>query len=205
MRGRLAPLVIVVLTYAGFPASNGHAQQRAQKEECLQKESAMEILFTDSDVGQNWRAVNDGVMGGRSSGGPSFENGAMVFTGNINTNGGGFSSVRADVETGTLAGATGLNLRVKSDGRIYKVTLRTDVTYHRRPISFQAEIPPTPKGEWANVEVSFSTLDASLFGRPLNGARFMAEDVREIGIILADGQDGPFQLDVKWIKSKCAA
>ena len=201
MRVRLVPLVIVVLTLAGFPASNGLAQNPAPQ--APQDECPMEISFADPDAGDYWRAVNDGVMGGRSSGGPSFQNGAMVFKGNINTNGGGFSSVRARMEQGALEGSSGLKMRVKSDGRIYKITMRTDLRYRSRRISFQAEIPLTPKGEWAEVDVSFSTLEASLFGRPISGARFAAKDVRELGIILADGKDGPFQLEVEWIKSRC--
>lgn len=41
-----------------------------------------------------WRVVVDGVMGGRSTGNVDFTGDAMVFSGNINLNGGGFSSVR---------------------------------------------------------------------------------------------------------------
>ncbi|MEL7033379.1 MAG: CIA30 family protein [Pseudomonadota bacterium] len=38
-----------------------------------------------------WRTVNDGVMGGLSDGGSVLENGTLTFSGNTNTNGGGFS------------------------------------------------------------------------------------------------------------------
>lgn len=160
----------------------------------------MYVNFESSQTTRQWRAVNDGVMGGLSSGGPRFENGHMVFEGVINTNGGGFSSVRTPLDLGELAEARGLKLRVKSDGRDYKVTLRTDVAYRGRLVSFQVPIPQSQKGKWTEVNVSFDKLSASIFGRPVIGAAFNPARVRELGIILADGQDGPFRLDVKWIK-----
>jgi len=126
------------------------------------QERIMEINFDTSQATQNWRAVNDGVMGGRSSGGPRF--------------------------------------RVKSDGRTYKLTLRSDARYRGRTVSFQAEIPQTPIGEWADVTVPFDSLQGSIFGRRVRGARFDKSEVRELGIIIADGQDGPFKLEVDWVK-----
>lgn len=171
--------VIFIIAALFFASISAHAEQRP---------CTMNITFDTTESKAGWRAVNDGVMGGRSSGGPRFDNGDMVFEGVINTNGGGFSSVRLDVEPGPLSGAAGLKLRVKSDGRTYKVTLKTDARYRFRPIS-QA-------GEWADVTVPFSALRASLFGRPVRGAAFEAADVQEIGIIIADGQDGPFKISV---------
>ncbi|MEP6343120.1 MAG: CIA30 family protein [Maricaulaceae bacterium] len=161
----------------------------------------MDENFGKADSYTKWRAVNDGVMGGRSSGGPSFENGYMVFKGNINTDGGGFSSVRADVTPGQLSGAIGLSLRVKSDGRNYKITLRTDERYNLRPVSFQVAIPQTPTGKWSTVSVQFDDLVASVFGRSVMGATFNKSNIKELGIILADGRDGAFRLDIDWIKA----
>ena len=148
----------------------------------------------------SWKAVNDGVMGGRSSGAPSFENGYMVFEGNINTNGGGFSSIRTKMKPESLSNSSSLVLKVKSDGRAYKVTFRTNAYYRFRPISFQALIPQTKIGEWESVNVPFERLDASIFGRSVYGAKFDKSEVTELGIILADGEDGPFRLEVKEIQ-----
>ncbi len=49
-----------------------------------------------------WQTVNDNVMGGRSLGGPEFADGLMVFAGETNTDGGGFSSLRLALEPGVL-------------------------------------------------------------------------------------------------------
>lgn len=161
----------------------------------------MNISFNSPESTRAWQAVNDGVMGGRSSGGPTFDRGVMLFQGVINTNGGGFSSVRAGLQDGILAGQSAIKMRVKSDGREYKLTLRSDAFYRGRSVAFQAPLPQTPAGEWAEVTVPFLDLTPSVFGRPLRGPRFEPSEARSVGIILADGQDGPFTLEIDWLKS----
>ena len=160
----------------------------------------MSIDFTSQAETGLWRAVNDGVMGGRSSGGPHFEAGNLIFSGTINTNGGGFSSIRRPVQDGEMNGAQKVTLRVKSDGRAYRLRFRTNVTYRGRRIAFQKPISVSRAGEWDTVTVTLDNMRASLFGRSIRGAKFVPGDVVETGIILADGQDGPFRLEVDWIK-----
>ena len=160
----------------------------------------MKIDFDTNTEKRRWIPVNDGVMGGLSSGGPAFENGNLVFSGNINTNGGGFSSVRRRLDGAEIAGAQSAQMRIKSDGRAYRLRFRTDVTYRGRRIAFQKPIPATTPGEWETVTVELTNMRASLFGRSLSGAKFVPGDVVETGIILADGQDGPFRLEIDWLR-----
>ena len=161
----------------------------------------MNISFNSPETTRAWQAVNDGVMGGRSSGGPSFDGGVMTFSGVINTNGGGFSSVRAGLQDGILAGQSGIKMRVKTDGRAYKLTLRSDAFFRGRNVAFQAPVPQTARGEWAEVTIPFLDLRPSIFGRPLRGPKFEPSEARSIGLILSDGQDGPFAFEVDWLKS----
>jgi hypothetical protein len=170
----------------------------AQVEEC-----EMYTKFETASEQQAWWPINDGVMGGLSSGGPRFEDGNMVFQGIINTNGGGFSSIRSGVEQGALASSSGIKMRVRSDGRAYKLTLRSNAAWRGRRVSFQAPIPQTSPGEWTEVEIPFPDLKGTIFGRPVRGAKFDKSRVVELGIIIADGQDGPFRLDIDWI-ADCA-
>ena len=156
----------------------------------------LDVKMDSAEAVSMWRSVNDGVMGGLSSGGPRFAEGHMVFAGVINTNGGGFSSVRAQVAPSAFKDMTALKFRVKSDGRIYKATFRTDARYGWRDVSFQAPLPVTTPGEWEDVVIPFLKLTPSVFGRPVRGAEFNPQKVQSVGIILADGQDGPFILGV---------
>lgn len=166
-------------------------------------ECPMKIDFKSETDIQSWRAVNDGVMGGRSSGGPDFGDEAMIFRGVINTNGGGFSSLRASVQPRVLADASGIRLRVKTDGRQYKLTLRSDARIRGRSVSFQAPIEVKTANQWEDVIVPFSDLKGSIFGRAVRSAEFNKEFVQEIGIIIADGKDGPFELKVDWLEKYC--
>ena len=161
----------------------------------------MDMRFNTQNSVDAWRVINDGVMGGRSFGGPKFADGVMVFKGHINTNGGGFSSIRLEVEAGLLTQAESLSLRIKSDGRAYKMSFRSDARHRGRPVSFQAPIPQTEAGQWREVRVPLSGLRASLFGQSVDGASFDTSKIWEIGFIIADGQDGPFRLEIESFKA----
>jgi hypothetical protein len=157
----------------------------------------MNIDFSNSDAVSPWQIVNDGVMGGLSQGTRFAEDAHMVFRGVINTNGGGFSSLRRRMSPGDLSGATGITLRVRGDGRDYKMTFRTSERWRGRSVSYQASIPSMTTGEWADVTVPFADMRTSVFGRTVRANPFDPSDVREMGIILADGIDGPFSLHVR--------
>lgn len=157
----------------------------------------MKIDFSDPDAIAPWQIVNDGVMGGLSQGTRFAQDGHMVFRGIINTNGGGFSSLRRSMPVGTLADAAGLRLKIRSDGRDYKLTFRTSERWRGRSVSYQASIPTPTAGDWSEVTVPFVDMRTSVFGRAVRAAPFDPSDVREMGIILADGIDGPFTLDVQ--------
>ena len=59
--------------------------------------------FDSDDANQRWLVVNDDVMGGRSLGGVSFDAGILIFAGQTDTDGGGFSSLRLPLEPQTLS------------------------------------------------------------------------------------------------------
>ena len=56
--------------------------------------------FDPAEANKQWSVVNDDVMGGESLGRLSFEAGILVFEGEINTDGGGFASLRMPLEPG---------------------------------------------------------------------------------------------------------
>lgn len=188
-KNSISALITIVTLAGGLMISSSQAGEPIN----------MKIDFQSRQEMGQWWPVNDGVMGGRSSGGPAFENGDLVFSGSINTNGGGFSSIRRSIARGDLSGAQSMTMRVKSDGRSYKLRFRTDVTWRGRRIAFQKPIQSSKMGEWETVTVTLDNMRASLFGRTVSGANFDPAQVVEIGVILADGQDGPFRLEIDWI------
>lgn len=156
----------------------------------------MNIDMTQPSAASPWFVVNDGVMGGRSSGAPQMGERHMIYSGVINTNGGGFSSIRYRMTPGELAGVDGLYITARGDGRNYKLSLRTKARYRGRLVAFQTPIPIGKTSDFQTVFASFDNMNVSLFGRALSGIDFKVEDVTELGIIIADGTDGPFRLEM---------
>jgi NADH dehydrogenase [ubiquinone] 1 alpha subcomplex assembly factor 1 len=158
--------------------------------------------LTDFDDGQGWVVVNDGVMGGRSDGVIGFTGSALQFTGDVVTAGGGFTSVRLQLADDELTDSDSLVLRLRADERSYGLTLEDAAQTGRRSISHGADLivdGPTDADGWQTVAVSFDELRPSVFGQPLDAPAFDPDQAREVGIIISDGVDGPFALEVDWI------
>ncbi|MEL6825954.1 MAG: CIA30 family protein [Pseudomonadota bacterium] len=159
------------------------------------------LEHSPNDTANPWRTVNDGVMGGLSDGGSVLEDGALTFAGVTNTNGGGFSSIRLRVAPGSMAGADRLKVHMKRDARTYSMTLRTNVMSYGRRIAFRAPIVTSSEDEWGDGVLAFDTLKASIWGRSVPDAFFDPGEVVEIGLIIYDGKDGPFEMQLKRIEA----
>jgi monofunctional biosynthetic peptidoglycan transglycosylase len=162
------------------------------------------LLFDFEGKKGQWVSVNDDVMGGVSrGGGRTTAEGTLDFSGVLSLeNNGGFSSIRAVLEPGALSGHEGLVLRTRGDGRAYYVNLhmesRVTAGSWRAPLS-------TPKGTWKDVRLPFSEFGWTVFGRRLPSSSLDPSQVRSLGFTIADKTDGPFQLQVDWIKAYGAA
>ncbi len=149
-----------------------------------------------------WIAVNDGVMGGVSRGGAKLIDGSLHFRGVLSLeNNGGFSSIRSGGPTRDLQAAKAIMLRVKGDGRTYRLQLATNAEFRRARISYQAEFP-TKRGEWTEVTVPLASLVPQFRGQKLSGPPLDRTRIEEIGLSLSDGNPGAFALEVDWIKAE---
>lgn len=156
--------------------------------------------FDHAQANARWRVVNDNVMGGRSKGDVRFADGVMTFFGDINTNGGGFASVRLPIERGTLAGVERMVMRLKHDGRVPYRVLVIDAGGRPRGILHQLELAfDGPAGEWEMVTVDLGAMQPTFRGEPVDAAPLDPAEAVEIGFILNDTGDGPFELHVDWI------
>lgn len=164
-------------------------------------EMPMRLLmdFEGASQAERWIAVNDGVMGGLSSGGPIIANGRLEFAGELSlANNGGFSSVRSVGRHFDLSDATQVVLRVRGDGRRYQLRLATDARYRGSAVSWGAEFATTA-GRWIEVRVPLASLTPTVRGQRLQGPPMDASKVREIGLLIGDEREGPFALSVDWI------
>ena len=153
------------------------------------------VRITDFDT-TNWFIVNDGVMGGRSVGDGYLDDGVLVFFGEIVTDGGGFSSLRGRLDGG-LGNADRLRLRLRSDGREYEL-LAEDVESENRRVTHYTSIEAAGDG-WQEVDVPLTAMESRIFGNPVDAVPFDPQNATQIGIILSDGNDGPFRLELDWI------
>ena len=156
--------------------------------------------FAQSSDAQQWRTINDTVMGGASS--SSFQtlgDGIASFKGYVSLeNYGGFASVRSTPRFRDLSDWKGLALRVRGDGRTYRLSLKMDADWDG--IMYQASFKTTD-GEWTEVRLPFNTCCAPTFrGRNVPGAPPLdPSKIIQTSLIISDKQEGPFQLDVDWI------
>lgn len=157
-----------------------------------------DVLFSfDSAQEARWGIVNDGVMGGRSKGYGQIEEGTLRFWGELVTRGGGFTSVRSR-QSLDLSAYTGLELRVKGNGRTFEVELSDGARYRGRSISRRA--PFETRSEWKTVRVPFSAFRSSIFGQSVEAGPVDASRIRSVGIYILDGIDGPFELEIDEIR-----
>ena len=164
-------------------------------------EPSMQTLFDfePGGDGPRWVAVNDGVMGGRSRGGPEIAAGKLRFAGVLSLeNNGGFSSVRTVGRDFDLSGVEAVVLRVRGDGRSYQLRLATDARFRGITVSYGAAFATTA-GEWTDVRVPLSALRPSAHGFALLGPPLAPAQVREFGLLIGDKREGAFELEVDWI------
>jgi hypothetical protein len=161
---------------------------------------AMRLLdFVEPDEVALFRPVDDVVMGGVSrSRFEQAEPGVARFSGEVSLEqGGGFASVRTPPRDWGAQGARALLLRVRGDGRRYKLTLRTDDAFDG--VQYQARFEPAA-GEWTVVQLPLADFTASFRGRPVSGAPPLdPAAIRALGFMISDRQAGPFELLVDWI------
>jgi NADH dehydrogenase [ubiquinone] 1 alpha subcomplex assembly factor 1 len=156
--------------------------------------------FDPAEAGQ-WRAVDDVVMGGVSASRIRLtEAGIGVFEGEVSlANNGGFASVRRPVGPLDLSGHRGIALRVRGDGQRYRLRLRTDDRYDG--IAWQAGFVAAA-GTWRVVHLAFDEFEPTFRGRRPSGAGPLdVAGIRQLGLMIAERQAGPFRLEIDWIRA----
>lgn len=140
-----------------------------------------------------WQAINDGVMGGISSGRMVQAEDGLRFEGELSLeNNGGFASVRRPVDQ-DLSEAFGVRLKLRGDGRTYQFRLRQDSRFDG--VAWRAEF--TTSTEWQTVVLSFEDFTPVFRGRGVPQAGpVVPAAIQQIGFMLADKAPGPFALEI---------
>jgi NADH dehydrogenase [ubiquinone] 1 alpha subcomplex assembly factor 1 len=157
--------------------------------------------FEDPAEITEWQPVDDVVMGGVSSSrlspGPQH---TAVFSGVLSlAHGGGFASVRSTPRHVGLSAFEGLEIRVRGDGKRYRLRLRTEPGSDG--IAYQARFD-TDLGNWQTLRFPFDAFSPTYRGRAVPEAPALdAGQVHSFGFLIGDKQAGPFNLEIDWLRA----
>ncbi|MEH6538151.1 MAG: CIA30 family protein [Psychroserpens sp.] len=153
--------------------------------------------FTKTSNIDNWRIVDDGVMGGRSNG--NFEinkDGHGKFSGEISLeNNGGFSSLRYSFDTKNVSEYSKVKLRVKGDGNNYQFRIKSS---NQDFASYIYEFETT--NNWTTIEVPFEAMYPAYRGQRLRRVNFKGDQIEQIAFLIGNKKEQSFELLIDTIE-----
>ena len=183
-------LILVAFVLAAWPA-RGENQMNPNTN----------ILDFSSNSMDQWYAVNDGVMGGASQSAMQVtDQGIGEFSGMLSLeNNGGFASVRTAISDSDLSDFLGVELRIKGDGRPYQLRFRTDDRFDG--MAYRT-IFTVPAGQWTTISLPFSGFEPTFRGRVMtNQPALNTKALKQLIFLLADKEEGPFKLEIEWVRA----
>lgn len=155
--------------------------------------------FNLENGAENWRVVDDVVMGGRSDGNFTVnEAGHGVFSGRVSLeNNGGFSSVRYRFDNQEVSGYEKVVIRLKGDGKRYQFRVKTNTGDRHSYIAYFET-----SGDWETIEIPLSEMYPTFRGRELNMPNFPGESMEEIAFLIANYKPEQFRLEIDYIHLK---
>ena len=150
---------------------------------------------TQTNVGE-WRIVNDGVMGGKSSSSLVITDaGHGQFSGHVSlANNGGFASIQLNRNIKLSEEKKFIVIRVKGDGKAYEFRLKGEIS---RPESYVQLF--TTSGEWENIKLAINEFYPQFRGRKLDIPNFNFKNIEQLSFLIANKQEEDFELLIDWI------
>ena len=152
--------------------------------------------FTTSTKLNEWRIVNDGVMGGVSKSSLILNDlGNGQFMGHVSlVNNGGFASIQLNKTIQLADEKKFILLRVKGDGKSYEFRLKSQISQSE---SYVHQFTTT--GEWEIIKLPISEFYPQFFGRKLNKPNFNFKSIEQLSFLIANKQEEDFKLLIDWI------
>jgi len=166
--------------------------------------------FDDLDSVRAWTITNDDVMGGISQSDWYQEDDYVVFEGDVSLeNNGGFASVRVWFRPVNLSEYDGIVLQVRGDGHTYAFGLRDMTSRYDYRVRFETtdfyaidedDVNDDEVEEWETIYIPFDNTLATFFGNEFPSVgQVNSEGVRGMNIIISDGYEGEFRLEIRSI------
>jgi len=155
--------------------------------------------FADLDAANAWHAIDDRVMGGISHSTLRHDpSGHAVFEGIVSLErNGGFASVRSSPGERGLPGAQACLIELRGDNKEFKLSLLTDDRFES--LNYQFSFAASGD-DWQSLHLPLADFRATFRGREVPDAPPLDhERIRQVGMMIAALQAGPFALDVRRI------
>ena len=145
-----------------------------------------------------WRIVNDGVMGGLSSSKAVIKDDKIIFSGNVSLeNNGGFASLRSPVKDYNFEKFSGIEIKIKGDGKRFSISMK-ETTYFSG--YFYTSSFETKKDEWIVAQIPFNQFKLYYLGKDINSSKKIPLDnIKEISLLIGDKQEGEFKAEIDYI------
>lgn len=155
--------------------------------------------FTVKSNIDNWRVVDDSVMGGISSSQFFVDaSGNGVFKGSVSLeNNGGFCSVQHYPKPFSLKEKRIFSIRLKGDGKKYQFRVKSKRSnYYSYIYEFQTTT------DWQTIEIPITDLYASFRGRTIEIPNYDGTSLEEIAFLVGNKKNESFQLLIDKIEVK---
>lgn len=146
---------------------------------------------------QNWKIVDDVVMGGRSQGEINLSpEGYGRFSGTVSLeNNGGFSSVRFLPVGLEVDPQNKINIRLKGDCKRYQFRVKHD---QQSSHSYVTYFETT--GEWQEMTILLNDLYATFRGGRLDQPNYNHDTIQELGFLIGNKKEQDFELMIDKIE-----
>jgi NADH dehydrogenase [ubiquinone] 1 alpha subcomplex assembly factor 1 len=149
--------------------------------------------FSKTTEIKNWIVVNDGVMGGKSEGDfDATKDGTVLFKGDVSLkNNGGFTSVRKKFNTKDIKGSTKVLIKLKGDQKKYQFRVKNKSSERH---AYKYEFATS--GNWEIITIPLDEMIPTFRGMRPNLPNFQAQNLEEIGFLIANKKNETFQLEI---------
>jgi NADH dehydrogenase [ubiquinone] 1 alpha subcomplex assembly factor 1 len=179
-------LIILLLTLISSPLS----------------EKPLTFDFGNSaDKTRDWVLITDNVMGGLSKSEIIYNANSILLKGDISLdNFGGFSSIRTKFSQLDLSQYEGVKIKFKSTKQHFAFTLENSQNWTRP--NYKNNFHSNKDGTWMVATLYFKDFQENVIGQP-TGKQLNLEKLKKIvriGIITTKKEEGPFSLEVDYIR-----
>ena len=152
--------------------------------------------FSGQSRVQDWRIVNDGVMGGLSTSSLRLaDRGHGQFSGHVAlANNGGFASVQLDTDVQLNSEVKYIIFRIKGDKKNYEFRLKSTLSQAESYVHLFKT-----SGEWQTIKIALAEFAPQYRGRKLNSANFNFSKIEQLSVLIANKQEEDFELLLDWI------